>query len=124
MDTTIQDDFDSFVISESLFNCEVKLYDEREGDLVFEGFGVYDKKPMAVENESGQIVYQGHKSLLSLSMKSLTFMTAYASLKGYYVEIIDNQDVKAYLIANSAFNSNVNLIMCELKETTIPIVIP
>jgi hypothetical protein len=120
MDTTIQDDFADFVINESLFNCEVKLYDKEgeEGELLFEGFGIYDKKPMAVENESGQIVYQGHKSLLSLSMKSLTFMTAYSSLKCFYTEITDNQGLRAYLIANSVFDSNVNLIMCELKETT------
>lgn len=124
MDTTIQNDFAAFVTGESLFNCEVKLYDEKEGELLFEGFGIYDKKPMAVENENGQIVYQGHKSLLSLAMINLTFMTAYASLKGYYVEITDNLGLKAYLIANSVFNSNVNNIMCELKETTIPIVIP
>ena len=117
MDTTIQDDFANFVNGESLFNCEVKLYDEQEGTLLFEGFGIYDKKPMAVENESGQIVYQGHKSLISLSMKDLTFLTAYASLKGYYLEVTDNQGLKKYLIANSVFNSNVNNIMCELKET-------
>jgi hypothetical protein len=120
MDTTIQDDFNDFVINESLFNCEVSLYDEKEGELLFEGFGIYDKKPMAVENENGEIVYQGHKSLLTLTLKSLTFMTVYSSLKGHYVEVTDNLGLKAYLIANSVFDSNVNLIMCELKETTIP----
>ena len=119
MDTTIQDDFIDFLTNESLFNCEVNLHSST-GELLFEGFGIYDKKPMAVENESGEIVYQGHKSLLSLSMKSLTFMTAYASLKGYFVEVTDNLGAKEYVIANSVFDSNVNLIMCELKESTIP----
>jgi hypothetical protein len=118
MDKVIQDDFADFVSDESLFNCEVELYDEQGGTLLFEGSGIYDKKPMAVENENGQIVYQGHKSLIALSLKDLTFMIAYASLKGYYIEITDNQGLKKYLIANSVFNSNVNSILCELKETT------
>lgn len=117
MDTTIQDDFKEFINEETLFNSAVRLYsDTIGGTLVFNGNGIYDKKPNLVENESGQFVYQGHKSFLTLSMSELTFMSSYFSLKGYFVEITDNQSAKNYQIVNSMFNSNVNNIFCELKE--------
>lgn len=119
MDAVIQDDFKEFVTEETLFNSEVILYsDSIGGTSVFEGNGIYDKKPNLIENESGQFVYQGHKSFLTLSMDDLTFMSAYFSLKGYFVEITDNQGSKDYQIVNSMFNSNANNIFCELKEIT------
>jgi hypothetical protein len=116
MDTTIQDDFIDFVANESLFNCEVKLYTAKGEDPSYEGFAIFDKKPMLVDNGQGQVSYQGHKSLITFAMKDLTFMDAYFSLKGYYLEVTDNQGEKDYTIANSIFSSNVNSIMCELKE--------
>lgn len=116
MDNIIQNDFADFVKGETLFNCEVKLYTNQGGSLVFEGRGLYDKKPQAIENENGQIGYQGHKSLITLSLKDLLFMNnAFFSLKGYYIEITDNLGMKAYTIVNSSFNSNVNTIFNELK---------
>lgn len=117
MDTVIQDDFKEFLKEENLFNSDVRLYsDSIGGTLVFEGNGIYDKKPMAVEQENGQLVYQGHRSILALSMDELTFMTSYFSLNGYFVEITDNQSAKNYQIVNSMFNSNANDIYCELKD--------
>ena len=117
MDTTIRDDFADFVDNEELFNSTVALYSSQGGTLVFSGSGTYDKKPHLVENESGGVGYQGHDSFLSLSMSKLTFMTAYFSLKGYYVVITDNVAPKGYTIINSSYNSTVNKIYCELKES-------
>jgi len=114
MNTTIQNDFIDFMDNCDLFNSDVKMYVSKGGTLVFDGKGIYDKKPQAVENENNQIVYQGHKSLLTLPLIGST----YSSLKGYYVEITDNIETKKYFIANSNYNSNVNNIYCELKETT------
>lgn len=117
MDTDIQDDFKEFINEETLFNSAIMLYsDSIGGNLVFEGNGTYDKKPDLIENESGQFVYQGHKSFLTLSMDELTFMPSYFSLKDYFVSITDNKGVKNYQIVNSMFNSNVNNIFCELKD--------
>ena len=116
MDTTIQDDFTAFVNDCDLFNSEVILYDSKGGLEVFTGKGVYDKKPLLVENENGQIFYQGHKSILTLAMPDLTFLTSYISLKGYYVSITDNVETKNYNIINSEYNSNSNAIYLELKE--------
>lgn len=117
MDTTIQDDFADFINENDLFNSSVSLYDTQGGSVVFEGKGTYDRKPFLVENENGQISYQGTRSALTLSMSELTFLTSYVSLKGYYVEITDNVETsKGYLIENSTYNSNVNAIYCELKE--------
>jgi hypothetical protein len=116
MDTTIRDDFADFINNNDLFNSDIKLYDSQGGTLVFEGRGTYDKKPQLVENENNQFGYQGHKSILTLTMSELTFMPSYFSLKGYYVEITDNVEQKAYNIINSPYNSTVNAIYCELKE--------
>ena len=116
MDTTIRDDFADFINNNDLFNSDVAMYDSQGGTLVFEGRGTFDKKPQLVENESGQFAYQGHKSILALSMSELTFLTAYISLKTYYVLITDNVETKGYLIENSNYNSTVNAIYCELKE--------
>jgi len=116
MNTVIQDDFQDFVTNEDLFSSEVILYASKGGAELFNGQGVYDKKPLLVENESGQVYYQGHKSILALSMPDLTFLTAYASLKGYYVSITDNVGTKAYNVINSNYNSNSNAIYLELKE--------
>jgi len=117
MDTTIRDDFADFINENDLFNSDVRLYDTQGGTLVFEGRGTYDKKPNLIENESGQFVYQGHKSILALTMSELTFMPSYFSIKGYYVEITDNVELKAYLVENSKYNSTVNAVYCELKES-------
>lgn len=115
MNKTIEADFAEFINNEELFNSEVKLYDKQQGGtLQFEGKGIYDKKPQLVSNEAGQVFYQGHKSILVLTKSELTFMTYYFSLKGYYVEITDNDGTKIYTIENSNFNSNVNNIYCEL----------
>lgn len=116
MDTTIRDDFANFINNNDLFNSEVYLYDSQGGTLVFEGRGVYDKKPQLVENENGQLSYNGHKSILALSMSELTFMTSFFDLKGYYVIITDNNETINYNIATSNYNSTVNAIYCELKE--------
>ena len=116
MNKVIQDDFKEFLNNEDLFNSEVKLYDYKGGSLIFEGIGTYDKKPQLVENENNQVFYQGHKSLLTLSMDELTFMDSFSSLKAYFVEITDNVGTKCYFIENSMYNSNVNAIFCELKE--------
>lgn len=116
MDNTIEADFAEFINNNELFNSEVKLYDSQGGVLKFEGKGIYDKKPQLVENEGGQLFYQGHKSLLTLTMSELTFMDSYFSLKAYFVEITDNVGTKIYFIENSSYNSNVNAIYCELKE--------
>lgn len=120
MNNTIESDFAEFVTNNELFNSEVKLYDSQGGTLRYEGHAIYDKKPQLVENESGQVFYQGHKSILSFAMSNFddVFMTAYFSLKGYFVEIIDNIGTKIYNIENSNYNSNVNSIYCELKEAT------
>lgn len=115
MDTTISDDFRDFINENDLFNSDVVLYDSQGGTIVFEGRGVYDRKPNLIENDNGQLVYQGHKSILTLSMSELTFMPAYFSLKSYFVEITDNVDLKSYLIENSNYNSTVNAVYCELK---------
>jgi hypothetical protein len=116
MDTTIRDDFASFVDNCELFNSTVKLYASQSTSLLFEGKGIYDKKPMMVENENGQLSYQGHRSILTLSLSKLTFLTGYISLKGYYVTITDNLATTNYNIVNSNFNSNSGAIYCELKE--------
>jgi hypothetical protein len=116
MDTIIQDDFADFINNEDLFNSDVLLYDSQGGTLVFEGRGTFDKKPNLVENEDNQLSYQGHRSMVTLSMPELTFMPSYFSLKAYYVEITDNVEQKNYIIENSVYNSNVNAIYCELKE--------
>jgi len=115
MNDVIRNDFVDFINNEDYFNSSVKLYDSLNV-LKFDGKGVYDKKPMPVQNENGMVSYQGHMSILTLSMSLLTFMTAYFSLKGYKVEITDNVDLKSYTIANSNYNSNVGSIYCELKE--------
>lgn len=117
MDTTIRDDFADFINENDLFNSDVVLYDSQGGSVVFEGRGTYDKGQKLVENESGQLVYQGHKSILVLSMSELTFMTSYFDIKGYYVQITDNVEQKGYLIINSNYNSTVNSVYCELKES-------
>lgn len=116
MNTVIQDDFSNFVNDCELFNSGIILYDSKGGSLVFEGKGVYDKKPLLVENEKGQVFYQGHKSILTLAMPDLMFLTSYVSLKGYYVSITDNVETKNYNIINSEYNSNSNAIYLELKE--------
>lgn len=116
MDNTIENDFAEWQEQNDLFNSDVKLYNSQGGDLKFEGRGTYDKKPQPVENDSGEIFYQGHKSILTLSMSKLEFMDAYFDLKGYFVEITDNVGTKPYLIEGSSYNSNVNAILCELKE--------
>lgn len=116
MDNTIATDFAEFITNDELFNSNIKIYTAKSGTLLYNGKGTYDKKPQLVQNEQGQLFYQGHKSILYLSMKLLTFLTAYSSLKGYYVEITDNVGLKAYTIENSNYNSNVNSIYCELKE--------
>jgi hypothetical protein len=116
MDTTIRDDFADFINNCDLFNSTVLLYDSQGGTLKYEGKGIYDKKPLMVQNEQGQFTYQGHRSILTLSMSELTFMTAYFSLKGYYVVITDNTETKNYSIVNSNYSNNVGSIYCELKE--------
>lgn len=117
MDKTIESDFAEWQEQNDLFNSDIKLYVSQGGDLKFEGRGTYDKKPQPVENERGEIFYQGHKSILTLSMASLgDFMTSYFDLKGYFVEITDNIDMKPYKIVSSSYNSNVNAVYCELKE--------
>ena len=121
MNNTIESDFADFINNNELFNSSVKLYDSQGGTLKFDGKGIYDKKPQLVENENGEVSYQGHKSMLTISMSELIdFMPAYFSLKKYFVEITDNVDMKSYLIENSVYNSNVNAIYCELKEVEIP----
>ena len=119
MDTTIRDDFADFINNNELFNSDVKLYDSQGGTLKYEGKGIYDKKPMLVENENGQVSYQGHLSILTLSFSELTFMTSYYSLKGFFVQITDNTGILGFEIINSNFNSNSNAIYCELKEVEI-----
>lgn len=120
MNTDIQDDFKDFIADEDLFNSDVKLYVSKGGSLVYEGKGIYDKKPNPVENEDGSLTYSGHISILTLSMSDLTFMDNFFSLKGYYVEITDNVGTRFYWINNSVFNSNVNNIYCDyLKEDGI-----
>jgi len=114
MNTLIQNDFIDFMNNEDLFNCEVILYVSELGSIVYEGSGIYDKKPFPVQNENGQVTYQGHISFLTLPL----IESCYSSLKGYYVEITDNIGLKKYYIANSNYNSNVNNIYCELKEVT------
>lgn len=116
MDTTIRDDFADFINENDLFNSTVSLYVSQGGSLVFEGRGTYDRKPQLIEEENGQFGYQGHKSILALSMSELTFMPSYFSLKGYFVEITDNVEQHNYSIINSSYNSTVNAIYCELKE--------
>lgn len=116
MNKTIESDFAEWQEQDELFNSDIKLYITQGGDLKFEGKGTYDKKPQAVENESGDVFYQGHKSILTLSMTKLDFMDSYFDLKGYFVEITDNVGMKSYLIVGSSYNSNVNAIYCELKE--------
>jgi hypothetical protein len=119
MNKTIESDFADFINNEGLFNSSVKLYDSQGGTLKFEGKGIWDKKPQLVENESGQVSYSGHKSMLTLTMSELTFMPSYFDLKNYFVEITDNVETKSYLIEISPYNSNVNAIYCELKEVEI-----
>lgn len=120
MNDIIQDDFKDFIADEDLFNADIKLYVSKGGSLVFEGKGIYDKKPNPVENEDGSLIYQGHISILTLSMSDLDFMDNFFSLKGYYVEITDNVGIRFYFIENSSFNSNVNNIYCDyLKEDVI-----
>ena len=115
MNTIIRDDFVKFLELEELFNSDVELYDSQGGSVVYEGRGCFDRKPQLVENQDGQLGYSGHKSILSLSKSELTFMTSYFSLKGYYVEITDNDGTHNYLIEESNFSSNVGKIYCELK---------
>ena len=115
MDTTIQDDFAEFVENETLFNCEVNLYNTQGGTLQYSGQGIYDKKPQLVENEDGMVTYQGHKSVIAVP----NYMSpSYSSIKDFYIEVTDNTGLKTYTIANSHFSSNANLIYCELKETS------
>jgi len=121
MDNTIRDDFADFVTDCELFNSTVKLYDSQGGTLKYEGNGIYDKKPDLVENEDGKVSYSGHKALLTLSKSLLVFMTSYFSLKGYYVEITDNDGAHNYWIAESSFTSNAGSIFCYLKETKIEV---
>lgn len=121
MNTTIRDDFADFMNNEELFNSDVRLYDSQGGSLIFEGKGVYDKKPNAVPNESGMVVYEGHKSMLTLTKSELTFMPAYYSLKAHYVEITDNDGTYNYYIADSSYNSNVGTVFCYLKEKEVKI---
>jgi len=121
MDTTIRDDFADFINENDLFNSDVLLYDSQGGTLVFEGRGVYDHKPNAEVNESGMVVYNGHKSILTLSKSMLTFMTSYFSLKAYYVEITDNDGVYNYWISESTLSRNVGSIFCYLKESEVKV---
>ena len=116
MNDIIRDDFAEFITNDELFNSDIKLYTAKSSTLLYEGKGTYYKEPKAVVNESGQVVYSGHRSGLYLSMKLLTFMTAYVDLKGYYVTITDNIGTINYDIVDSRFNSNVNSIDCDLKE--------
>ncbi|MDX5586087.1 MAG: hypothetical protein QNK20_14430 [Aureibaculum sp.] len=116
MDTTIRDDFADFINNNDLFNSDVLLYDAQGGTLVFEGRGTFDKKPQLIQNESGQFDYQGHQSIVALSMSLLTFMSNYFDLKGYYIEITDNSETISYNIINSHYNSNSNAILCDLKK--------
>jgi hypothetical protein len=116
MNNQIREDFAEFVRDNELFNSTVLLYTSQGGTLKYEGKGVFDKKPQLVENESGQFGYQGHKSILALSMHLLTFLPSYFSLKGYFVTITDNSETKNYTITNSSYSSNVGSIYCELKE--------
>ena len=113
MDTVIQDDFAEFVENETLFNCEINLYNAQGGTLQYSGQGIYDKKPQLVETETGEMTYQGHKSVIAIP----NYMSPlYSSIKGYFIQITDNTGLKSYNIVNSHFSSNVNLIYCELKE--------
>jgi hypothetical protein len=118
MDTTIRDDFAEFINGCDLFNSTVKIYtNSAKTTLKYDGKCIFDKKPNLVQNENGQVAYQGHKSILTLSMSQLTFMTAYSTvLNGYYAEVTDNVGMKAYTIVNSPFSSDVQSIYCELKE--------
>jgi hypothetical protein len=111
----IKEDFADFIDNEELYNSTIKLYDQQNGTLKYEGQAIYDKKPQLVENEQNQLNYQGHKSILSLSMSKLDFMDTFFSLKGYYVEITYNSEILKYKIANDLYNSNVDAIYCELK---------
>lgn len=117
MNTTVRDDFAAFIEDCELFNSDVKLYDSAaKSNLVFDGKGIYDKKGNLAQNEDGMLSYQGHKSSISLSKSTLTFMTSYFSLKGYFIDITDTDGTKNYQIVNSIYNSNVLNIYCELKE--------
>lgn len=118
MNSIIQDDFNEFINKEQLFNSSVLLFVSKGGTLLFEGFGTFDKKPNPVEDENGNIIYSGHKSILTLSMPDLvSFMPNYFDLKGYYVTITTNNETKNYFIKNSVYNSNVNAVYCDyLKE--------
>ena len=116
MNTVIQDDFVDFVNGNELFNSDVVLYASKGGTQLFSGKGIFDKKPLLVENENGQVFYQGHKSILALAMSDLTFLTGYVSLKGYYLDITDNIELRHYEVINSEYNSNSNAIYLELKE--------
>lgn len=117
MNNIIREDFASFVNNEELFTSTVKLYNS-ESTLVYEGHGIYDKKPELIENEDHMVSYSGHKSVLTLTMADLDFMENYYSLKGYSVEITDNIGAKTYIITSSNYNGNVDGIFCYLKETT------
>lgn len=118
MNDTIQNDFADFVNDEDLFNSSVLLFESKGGSLLFEGLGVFDKKPLAVLNEDGNTSYDGHQSILTLSMKDLvSFMPNYFDLKGYYVQITTNNETKSYNIGSSNYNSNVNTVYIDgLKE--------
>ncbi len=121
MNTVIRDDFADFINNEELFQSNVKLYNSQGGTLVFEGKGLYDKKPNAVPNEDGMVVYSGHKSILTLTKSKLTFMSAYFSLKSYFVIITDNDGTYNYWITDSSFINNVDSVFCYLKETEVKI---
>lgn len=116
MNDKIRSDFASFITNSTLFSSDVKLYPSVSGDLVFEGKGIYDKKPNLIEDAGGNIGYSGNKSVLTLSMSDLSFMANYFSLKGYYAIITDNNSAKNYNIIDSNYNSNVDAILCYLKE--------
>lgn len=112
----IGDDFEEFVDNSELFSYDVKIYTSQGGTLIYDGKVIYDKKPQLVENENNEVFYQGHKSLLSISMNKLTIDDV-SVLKDYYVEITDGTETLTYTIANASFSSNVNKALCELKET-------
>jgi hypothetical protein len=119
MDTVIRDDFADFKNNCELFNSDVKLYKSQGGTLIYEGKGIYDHKPNAVPNEDGMVVYDGHKSILTLSKSELTFVSGYEDLKAYYVEITDNDGTYNYWISSSSLSKNVGSIFCYLKDTEV-----
>lgn len=112
----IEDDFQEFVDNEDLFNYDIEIYDSQGGNLIYDGKAIYDEKPQLVENENGEVFYQGHKSLLSVPMEDLNISDV-SVLKNYYVEITVGSETLTYTIANASYSSNVNKSFCELKET-------